>query len=264
MFRINFLIMFYLAHLSKSFLIKEIRTPIYRKTTRNMSTILNSKSKMYNFEKKYSARSQGQSIYKRSLYNKDIDILVCNGPAGSGKTSLACEYSLDMLKKNKIKKIIITRPTKTIEENLGYLPGNINEKMYPWTLPIFDIFKEYFTQAEIDLYLKENIIEICPLGFIQGRTFKNSVIIADEMQNSSESQMFMLLTRIGENSKMIINGDLNQIKHYNGLEDLINKLNLKYPTELDKYENSISLIQLNNDDIQRHKLIKKIIEIYKK
>ena len=124
--------------------------------------------------------------------------------------------------------------------------------------------KEYFTQTEIDLFLKENIIEICPLGFIQGRTFKNSVIIADEMQNSSESQMFMLLTRIGENSKMIINGDLNQIKNYNGLEDLINKLNLNYPTELDKYENSISLIQLNNDDIQRHKLIKKIIQIYKK
>ena len=260
MFRRNFLIMFYLADLSKSFLIKEIRSPI----TRNMSTRLNSKSKMYNFEKKYSARSQGQSLYKTSLYDKDIDILVCNGPAGSGKTSLACEYSLDMLKKNKIKKIIITRPTKTIEENLGYLPGNINEKMYPWTLPIFDIFKEYFTQTEIDLFLKENIIEICPLGFIQGRTFKNSVIIADEMQNSSESQMFMLLTRIGENSKMIINGDLNQIKNYNGLEDLINKLNLNYPTELDKYENSISLIQLNNDDIQRHKLIKKIIQIYKK
>ena len=102
------------------------------------------------------------------------------------------------------------------------------------------------------------------MGFIQGRTFKNSVIIADEMQNSSESQMFMLLTRLGENSKMIINGDLNQIKNYNGLEDLINKLNLNYPTELDKYENSISLIQLNNDDIQRHKLIKKIIQIYKK
>ena len=136
--------------------------------------------------------------------------------------------------------------------------------MYPWTLPIFDIFKEYFTQSEIDFYLKDNIIEISPLGFIQGRTFKNSIIIADEMQNSSESQMFMLLTRLGENSKMIINGDLNQIKNKNGLEDLINKLNSNYPLELDKYENSISLIQLNSDDIQRHDLIKKIIKIYKK
>lgn len=263
MSKINFLIMFYLVQLSKSFLTKEIHNPISRKITRTMSGKLNSKQKIYNFEKKYSARSEGQTRYKKSLYDKDIDLLVCNGPAGTGKTSLACEYSLDMLKKNKIKKIIITRPTKTIEENLGYLPGDINEKMYPWTLPIFDIFKEYFTQSEIDFYLKDNIIEICPLGFIQGRTFKNSIIIADEMQNSSESQMFMLLTRLGENSKMIINGDLNQIKNKNGLEDLINKLNSNYPSELDKYENSISLIQLNNEDIQRHDLIKKIIEMYK-
>ena len=122
---------------------------------------------------------------------------------------------------------------------------------------------KYFSQSEIDFYLKDGIIEICPLGFIQGRTFKNSIIIADEMQNSSVSQMFMLLTRLGENSKMIINGDLNQIKNKNGLEDLINKLNSNYPSELDKYENSISLIQLNNEDIQRHDLIKKIIEMYK-
>ena len=256
--------MFYLVHLSKSFLPREIQNPIFTKKIRTISGKLNSKTKMYNFEKKYSAKSEGQILYKKSLYDKNIDLLVCNGPAGSGKTTLACEYSLDMLKKNKIKKIIITRPTKTIEENLGYLPGDINEKMYPWTLPIFDIFKEYFTQSEIDFYLKDNIIEICPLGFIQGRTFKNSIIIADEMQNTSESQMFMLLTRLGENSKMIINGDLNQIKNKNGLEDLINKLNSNYPSELDKYENSISLIQLNNDDIQRHDLIKKIIEIYKK
>ena len=268
MFKFRFLIMFYLINLSRCFLTKEIKNPLCKsfistKTSRTMSSKLNAKAKIYSFEKKYTAKSEGQTRYKKSLYDKDIDLLICNGPAGSGKTSLACEYSLDMLKQNKIKKIIITRPTKTIEENLGYLPGDINEKMYPWTRPIFDIFQEYFTQSEIDFYLKDNIIEICPLGFIQGRTFKNSVIIADEMQNSSESQMFMLLTRLGEKSKMIINGDLNQIKDNNGLEDLINKLNLNYPSELDKYKNSISLIELDNKDIQRHDIIKKIIEIYK-
>ena len=268
MSKLRFLLMYCLLNLSKSFLIKEIKNPLHKsfistKTSRITSIRLDAKSKIHNFEKKYIAKSEGQSEYKTLLYDRNIDLLVCNGPAGSGKTSLACEYSLDMLKQNKIKKIIITRPTKTIEENLGYLPGDINEKMYPWTIPIFDIFQEYFTQSEIDFYLKENIIEICPLGFIQGRTFKNSVIIADEMQNSSESQMFMLLTRLGKKSKMIINGDLNQIKTNNGLEDLIDKLNLKYPSELEKYKNSISLIQLNNNDIQRHEIIKKIIELYK-
>ena len=260
-------IMFSLISFSSSFVIRDLNK-ITRYTSnlcknRNSFSTLNAKSRINNFEKKYIAKSEGQSRYKKSLYDKNIDLVVCNGPAGSGKTSLVCEYSLEMLKQNKIKKIIITRPTKTIEENLGHLPGDINEKMHPWTIPIFDIFKEYFSQSEIDFYLKENIIEICPLGFIQGRTFKNAIIIADEMQNSSESQIFMLLTRLGEKSKMIINGDLNQVKNDNGLKDFINKLNFKYPSELEKYENSMSLIQLNNDDIQRHKIIKKIIEMYK-
>lgn len=253
---LQIVLMLSLISFSNSFFIRSLSTT----SRHNIKSFV--KPKLNNFEKKYIAKSEGQKNYKKSLYDRNIDLLICNGPAGTGKTSFACEYSLEMLKKNQIKKIIITRPTKTIEENLGYLPGDINDKMYPWTRPIFDIFQEYFTQSEIDYYLKDNIIEICPLGFIQGRTFKNSVIIADEMQNSSESQMFMLLTRIGENSKMIINGDLNQIKDNNGLKDLINKLNLKYPSDLDKYVNSISLINLDNNDIQRHEIIKKIIEIY--
>ena len=249
------LMMIYVINTSESFYINRL-------CNKHIGLTTLAKSKLNNFEKKYLAKSEGQRLYRKSLYDNNIDLLVCSGPAGSGKTSLACEYSLEMLKQNKINKIIITRPTKTIEENLGYLPGDINDKMYPWTRPVFDIFQEYFTQSEIDYYIRDNIIEICPLGFIQGRTFKNSIIIADEMQNSSESQMFMLLTRLGDQSKMIINGDLNQIKDKNGLKDLIHKLNLKYPSEIDKYHNSISLINLNNNDIQRHEIIKKIIEIY--
>ena len=234
-----------------------------RNTSDKTSLNILSKSKSNHFEQKYTAKSEGQNNYKKALYDKNIDLLICSGPAGSGKTSLACEYSLEMLTKNKINKIVITRPTKSIGENLGYLPGDINEKMYPWTRPIFDLFQEYLTQSEIDYYLKEKIIEICPLGFIQGRTFKNSVIIADEMQNSCDSQMYMLLTRLGEKSKMIINGDIDQVKENNGLKDFIQKLNLKYPSELEKYNNSISFINLDNNDIQRHQIIKKIIEIYK-
>lgn len=229
-------------------------------------------------QKKYHAKSEGQLKYKQALYDKYINLLVCDGPAGSGKTSLACDFSLDMLKNKIVQKIIITRPTISIEEDIGYLPGNINKKMYPWTIPIFDVFLEYFSQSELDFYIRENIIEICPLGFIQGRTFKNSIIIADEMQNSSPGQMFMLLTRIGENSKMILNGDLKQTcQDGNGLQDLICKINSTYEFKQniiesniedsfnsDLYQDGISLVYLNEDDIQRHEMVKKIIDIYQK
>ena len=132
-----------------------------------------------------------------------------------------------MLKNNKCKKIILTRPTVAIEENLGFLPGSINDKMYPWTVPFFDIFLEYIAKNDLDTYIKKNIIEICPLGFMQGRTFKDAIIIADEMQNSSPGQMFMLLTRIGTNSKIIVTGNLTQTStRNNGFEDLIGKINI--------------------------------------
>ena len=164
--------------------------------------------------KLYNAKTEGQKNYKSSLYNPFINLIVCNGPAGSGKTSIACDYSIHGLKNKNYNKIIITRPTVSIQENLGYLPGTINEKMYPWTLPIFDIFHEYYTKNEVEIMIKEGIIEISPLGFIQGRTFKNSIIVADEMQNSTNEQMYLLLTRLGKDSKMIVNGDLNQNLKY--------------------------------------------------
>jgi phosphate starvation-inducible PhoH-like protein len=217
---------------------------------------------MNSFEKKYNSKTKNQDLYKKSLYDKNIDLVICEGPAGTGKTTLASEFSLDFLCNKKIKKIIIIRPTKATEEDLGFLPGDINKKMFPWIVPIFDIFKEYFLYSEIEKLIKEGFIEICPLGFIQGRTFKDTIIIADEMQNSSPSQMFMLLTRIGENSKIIINGDLKQTKTFNGLEDLINKVNNNFPTELEKYNQNISLIKLYNSDIQRHPIIKTIMNIY--
>ena len=220
-------------------------------------------TKKLNFEKKYTAKSPGQLNYKSHLYDKNLDILVCSGPAGTGKTALACEYSLDSLHSKKCEKVIITRPTISIEEDIGFLPGDINNKMMPWTAPIYDIFQEYFPKNELDYYIQNKIIEVCPLGFIQGRTFKNAIIIADEMQNSTPSQTLMLLTRIGENSKMILNGDLKQTTiQNNGLYDVINRINLKYPSENDKYNNGFGVVKLKTEDIQRHPMVEKVIRLY--
>jgi phosphate starvation-inducible PhoH-like protein len=214
---------------------------------------------------KYIPKTENQKIYKSSLYDKNLDLLFCMGPAGCGKTLFACQYAIQSLKGGDTEKIIITRPIVSIEENLGYLPGSINEKMHPWTIPIFDIFQEYYTKKDITGLIAENIIEIAPLGFMQGRTFKNSIIIADEMQNSTPLQMFMFLTRIGENSKMIVTGDLEQTTNKsNGLQDIIDKLNYDYYNNNDLKNNRMNIIRLDKSDVQRHFIVSKLLDIYKK
>lgn len=212
---------------------------------------------------KYNPKTPNQKEYKKSLYDKNIDLLFCTGPAGTGKTLFACQYAIDTLKKKEINKIIITRPTVSIEENMGYLPGDIKAKMHPFTIPIFDIFTEYYTKKELDLMIHENIIEIAPLCYMQGRTFKNSIIIADEMQNSSPLQMFMLLTRLGVNSKMIVTGDPMQTKESNnGLSSIIKKLEDKYINIKNMNNNKINMIKLENNDIQRSYIVSIIEDLY--
>jgi len=167
------------------------------------------------------------------------------------------------LQDSEINKIIITRPMIAIEENMGFLPGDIKEKMHPWTIPIFDIFEEYYSKKEINSFIADNVIEIAPLGFMQGRTFKNSIIIADEMQNSSPNQMFMLLTRIGDKSKMIITGDpMQTVNTNNGLNDIVTRLDQGYYSKQEMYEDSIDIIRMKNTDIQRHHIVSKINILY--
>jgi len=206
----------------------------------------------------YKPKTVNQGLYVNYLNDNSNKIIVSTGPAGTGKTLFACQKAMLQMKSEEINKIIITRPMVTVEEEIGFLPGNIIKKMDPWTKPIFDIFMEYYSKVELDLMLNNGKIEICPLAFMRGRTFKNAFIIADEMQNSSPNQMKMLATRLGINSRMIITGDLNQtdIPRDNGLNDFVKKI--------ERYNNTdmIKIVRLENDDIERSEIVKKVIDIY--
>jgi phosphate starvation-inducible PhoH-like protein len=150
-----------------------------------------------------------------------------------------------------------------VEEELGYLPGTILKKMDPWTRPLFDILLEFYSQKDIDSMLHGGTIEISPLAYMRGRTFKRAFIIADEMQNSSPNQMVMLTTRIGEQSKMVITGDLFQSDRgpNNGLADFLQKLK-KFDAEIATKEPAIRYVELENEDIQRSPIVSKIVNIY--
>jgi phosphate starvation-inducible PhoH-like protein len=224
---------------------------------KNMKSFLVMKTKLANI---YTPKTENQILYNNIL-NKDTEYLLSVvGPAGTGKTLLACVKGIEKLKENKIEKIIITRPVVSVEEeNLGFLPGNIEKKMDPWVRPIHDIFLDFYSKKEVNELILNNKIEISPLGFMRGRTFKNSLIIADEMQNSTPNQMLMLLTRLGINSKIVITGDLNQsdLKEKNGLQDLINKMNKKIP-------DNFYLVKMNETDIRRSNIVTQVLDLYKK
>tara|TARA_B100000035_G_C20982086_1_gene545940 strand:- start:859 stop:1410 length:552 start_codon:yes stop_codon:yes gene_type:complete len=155
-------------------------------------------------------------------------------------------------------KLIFTRPSVAVDEDLGYLPGTLEEKMAPWVRPIYDILYNFMTPKEVTAMLEEKIIEISPLGYMRGRTFKNCWIVADEMQNSTISQMKMLMTRLGENSRLAITGDLDQHdRRYeqNGLEDFLSKFK-------GKRSSSITCVEFDSEDVQREEVVKEILEIY--
>lgn len=212
----------------------------------------------------YMPKNKHQEKYIDYLNNDSVNLIIAIGPAGTGKTLFACLKAITQLKNGEINKLIVTRPIVPVEEEeIGFLPGSLVKKMDPWTKPIFDLFLEFFSKRELDDFINNNIIEIAPLAFMRGRTFKNSFIIADEMQNSSPNQMKMLTTRIGENTKMVITGDLNQtdIKFSNGLEDLINKINI-YNRKINGQTDMIQIVNFEKEDIERSDLVKKIIEIY--
>ena len=215
---------------------------------------------------KFRAKSNTQQLYLDAIQNEDIKLVIASGPAGTGKTLFPTQYAAKLLSETN-QKIVLTRPLISVDEELGYLPGNIHQKMDPWIIPIFDVLREFFTQKEINYFVAEKRLDIVPLAFMRGRTFKNTFIIGDELQNTSCKQMLMLLTRIGENSKMVITGDIDQCDNTeNGLLDLLQKINLKYDNNASDKEllidDIITLIKLDDSDIQRSVIISKILDIY--
>jgi phosphate starvation-inducible PhoH-like protein len=204
------------------------------------------------------ARNPNQKLYLEKLRDEHKSIVFAIGPAGTGKTMLAVQHGIKLYQEGIVDKIVVTRPAVSVDEDLGFLPGDLNEKMAPWTRPIFDVFGEYYQQKDIAKMLEEGVIEISPLAYMRGRTFKNAYIVADEMQNATVNQMKMLLTRLGEGSKMVVTGDLAQADRLsdNGLInfcDLIEKRGgLKH----------LDIVQFDARDIERHDAVKEVLAIY--
>lgn len=211
------------------------------------------------FENKFTKPiNHNQEEYVETLKNKNKKIIVVSGPAGTGKTLFATEFGVKYFLSGVYEKIIFTRPSVSVDEDLGYLPGTLEEKMAPWVRPIYDILYNFITPKEVTSLIEEKIIEISPLGYMRGRTFKNCWIIADEMQNSTVSQMKMLLTRMGENSRLVITGDLEQfdrVGEINGLDDFLAKFR-------GRRSSSITSFEFDKYDIQREQVVREILDIY--
>ena len=203
------------------------------------------------------ARSEKQSDYIKAL--KENDIVMSLGPAGTGKSFLAVSVGVTLLMEKKIERVILSRPAVEAGEKLGFLPGDMKEKVDPYLRPLYDALYELFGADKIDKKIESGEIEIAPLAFMRGRTLKNCFAILDEAQNATETQIKMFLTRIGENSKLVVNGDPSQI-------DLFNKSHsgLIKSKEILKDLKEIKIIEFDHNDVVRHPLVSKIIRAYHK
>lgn len=205
-------------------------------------------------------KTANQQHYVDLLLDESVKIVFASGPAGTGKTMLAVQAGVKAFKERQVSKLIFTRPAVGVDdEQHGFLPGTINQKMEPWTRPLFDVVQEYYAPRDVAKMLEDQIIEVSPLAFLRGRTFKNAWIVFDEAQNSSVNQMKMVLTRLGENSKMVITGDLNQndkkFANDNGLRDFVERLKCSGSS-------AIASIDFGSRDIQRHPIVREVLKMY--
>lgn len=203
-------------------------------------------------------RNVTQDNLLASLEHTNTAITFAVGPAGTGKTFITTKKAIQSLSSGMVSKVIITRPAISVDEQHGFLPGTLQDKMAPWTRPIIDIFEEHFSPSHIENMIDANIIEIAPLAYMRGRTFKHAFIIADEMQNATREQMKMLLTRIGTGSQMVITGDLRQHDRGfgdNGLKDFLERLR-------ERESDYIKVIQFTSKDVERHPAVVEILGVY--
>lgn len=231
------------------------------------------------------ALTPGHKVLLKKLGQDHHDILFAVGPAGTGKTYICVRKAIDKYLAGECQKIVITRPNVASGDDLGYLPGTLQEKMAPWTRPVVDVFMEYFSAAEFKRMMDTEEVEIAPLAYMRGRTFKNAIVIGDEMQNATPEQMKMFLTRIGANSRMYVTGDMEQWDRrelgggVSGLLDIVNRMERKaaesaalpafltdnvvpiaHPTR-HRWER-MGIVRLGRADVVRHEVIEEVLDLY--
>ncbi len=202
-------------------------------------------------------RGEGQKRYVDAIYHHDLTC--CVGPAGTGKTYLAVAVAVSLLKQHKIKRIILARPAVEAGEKLGYLPGDMQAKVNPYLRPLFDAMHDMMTYDQFRRFVQSDVVEVVPLAFMRGRTLNHSVIILDEAQNATASQMLMFLTRLGEGSRMVVTGDDSQSDlgkgGESGLRDAIRKL---------QGIEGVAVVRLSEEDIVRHPLVQRVVKAYER
>jgi len=232
----------------------------YHKAQPDHLTLVNEKFHQQRKKIELIPKTLNQETYIDLLTDPEKLIIFATGPAGTGKTMLAVMAAIKALKEGECKKIVLTRPAVGVDdEKHGFLPGDLNAKMEPWCIPLFDVINEYYSPRDVANMLEEKTIEIAPLAFLRGRNLKNAFVICDEMQNATVNQMKMVLTRLSENSKMVITGDLKQMdRKYssdNGLQDFIARLE-------QAGSKKIATVDFARKDVQRHPVVSEVLKLY--
>ena len=211
-------------------------------------------------------KTPAQQKYFNLLKEKSVSILAAVGPAGSGKTHLGLHAGIWALKNGRVKKLIITRPAVSADEDIGFLPGTLEEKMDPFLRPIFDILHKYFTVKEVRKLMEELVIEVSPLAYMRGRTFTDAWIVADEMQNATPSQLFMITTRLGENAKLVLTGDTMQVdRKFSGSNCGLADFIRRYEQKLEltgKIPEGVRVFRFSNQDVVRSQVVKTVLDLY--
>lgn len=237
------------------------KTIVRQFTRKQFATRCSSKNEKQNKTPVIIPKTINQKTYVKHLKDDNVSIVVASGSAGTGKSMIATCIALEHLLDKRVEKLIITRPTVSAGGNFGALPGTLADKMNPYMLPIYHHFYKYTSKSNIDTYLKNGQIEICPLEFTRGRSFEGAYIVADEVQNCTFSQMKMLLTRIGDGSKMVLTGDTEQtdLRGMNGLEDFVMRYHMCSDIET---KNKIKLVELNDSDVVRSDIVRRVLSMY--